>query len=272
MCRYSLILFICLLIPGHPCAAAATGDTAAVNLNGNDQGRVFEGIGGLSAGAGARLLIDYPEPQRSELLDFLFKPNFGASLHHLKVEIGGDVNSTEGSEPSHARTREEFEHPRRESFDRGYEWWLMREAKKRNPKIFLDVLQWGAPDWIGDKDFPDSGDASALAWDKRIPRNRKKFYTQDNANFIASFINGARKYHGLDINYCGIWNECPMSDIWDGPRLDVPWIKVLRKTLDNHGLSKVGIIACDSDGGKDPRPWRITEFMEKDADLKNAIY
>ncbi len=34
------------------------------------------------------LLVDYVEPQRSEVLDYLFKPNFGASLQILKVEIG----------------------------------------------------------------------------------------------------------------------------------------------------------------------------------------
>ncbi len=126
-------------------AQAVIGRAETVTLDGRGPGRTFEGIGGLSAGAGTRLLFDYPEPQRSQVLDFLFKPNYGASLHHLKVEIGGDVNSSEGTEPSHARTREEFEHPRPEYFDRGYEWWLMREAKKRNPNIYLDVLQWGAP-------------------------------------------------------------------------------------------------------------------------------
>ena len=49
----------------------------------------FEGIGGLSAGASSRLLFDYPEPQRSDILDLLFKPFEGASLDILKVEIGG---------------------------------------------------------------------------------------------------------------------------------------------------------------------------------------
>ena len=71
------------------------------------------------------------------------------------------------------RGREEFEHPQPEQFHRGYEWWLMREAKKRNPNIYLDALQWGVPDWIGDKDFPDAGNANDMAWDKRIVRNRK---------------------------------------------------------------------------------------------------
>lgn len=48
------------------------------------------------AGATTRLLIDYPTQQRDEVLDYLFKPNFGASLHVLKVEIGGDSQSTDG--------------------------------------------------------------------------------------------------------------------------------------------------------------------------------
>ncbi len=44
------------------------------------------GIGAISGGgATSRLLVSYPEPQLSELLDLLFKPNYAASLHILKV-------------------------------------------------------------------------------------------------------------------------------------------------------------------------------------------
>ena len=57
----------------------------------------FDGIGGLSGGGGAtsRFLPNYLEPSRSQILDFLFKPGFGASFHILKVEIGGGGQSTE---------------------------------------------------------------------------------------------------------------------------------------------------------------------------------
>ena len=166
-------------------------------------GRAFEGVGALSAGASSRLLYDYPEPQRTDILDYLFKPNFGASMHHLKVEIGGDVNSTDGSEPSHAITREEFEKPKPEYFFRGYEWWLMKEAKKRNPDIILEGLQWGAPGWIGNGNF----------------------FSEDNAEFISAWIRGMKKYHDLDIDYVGIWNE---------RKSDVKYIKMLRKVLDRN--------------------------------------
>ncbi len=77
---------------------------ATVVLDGANKGRIFDGLGAASAGASSRLLIDYPEPQRSQILDYLFKPGYGAALQHLKVEICADVNSTDGSEPSHIRT------------------------------------------------------------------------------------------------------------------------------------------------------------------------
>ncbi|TRY99061.1 hypothetical protein DNTS_002219 [Danionella cerebrum] len=58
-------------------------------------GRTFDGIGGLSGGgATSRLLVNYAEPYRGQILDYLFKAKFGASLQILKVEIGGDAQTT----------------------------------------------------------------------------------------------------------------------------------------------------------------------------------
>src|SRR5690349_5180418 len=85
------------------------GQQTEIVLDGNSTGRVFDGLGALSAGASSRLLIDYPEPQRSQILDYLFKPGYGAALQHLKVEIGADVNSTDGSEPSSMRTSSDYD-------------------------------------------------------------------------------------------------------------------------------------------------------------------
>ena len=68
------------------CAAVTLGADLVVDRSG--AANTFDGIGGLSGGgATTRLLIDYKEPQRSQVLDYLFKPNFGASLQILKVEI-----------------------------------------------------------------------------------------------------------------------------------------------------------------------------------------
>ena len=45
------------------------------NIDLSEKGRLFNGIGGLSAGASSRLLIDYSEPYRSQILDYLFLPS-----------------------------------------------------------------------------------------------------------------------------------------------------------------------------------------------------
>ncbi len=240
MYSLAMIVVACILL-ALPCRTDAASDVT-ISLDGNGPGRVFDGIGGLSAGANSRLLIDYPEPQRSQILDFLFKPNFGASLQVLKVEIGGAMNSTWGSEPTHACTRDEFDHPKAEYYDRGYEWWLMEEAKKRNPDIILESLQWGAPGWIGGG----------------------QYYSQDDIDYIAKFIRGARDYHGLTINYQGILNE-------DSERAKhkSEWIKALRKALDENGLQQVKLVATDSVGD---RAWDIVNEFASDPELEKAIY
>jgi hypothetical protein len=75
-----LISFLCL----------SSAQAISITLDGTTALHRFDGHGALSAGASSRLLWDYPEPQRSEVLDFLFKPNFGAMMSILKVEVGGD--------------------------------------------------------------------------------------------------------------------------------------------------------------------------------------
>ena len=57
-------------------------------LDGAAVAQIYDGHGALSAGASSRLLIDYDEPARSDILDLLFKPNSGAAMHMIKVEIG----------------------------------------------------------------------------------------------------------------------------------------------------------------------------------------
>jgi|EP01047_Picozoa_sp_COSAG01_P031771 hypothetical protein len=74
----------------------------------------FDGIGAISGGgATSKLLGAYPEKQRNEVLDLLFKPGWAASLSVLKVEVGGDGQATEGTESSHMHT------PTDEAYDRG---------------------------------------------------------------------------------------------------------------------------------------------------------
>ena len=131
-------------------SALAVDSAAAIPLDGNAPFEIYDGHGGLSAGASSRLLLDYAEPQRSEILDYLFKPSFGASLHVNKIEIGGDTQSTDGTEASYKHFREEVPQC---GIERGYEMWLVSESLKRNPDIQTYLLSWGVPRWVGNGSY-----------------------------------------------------------------------------------------------------------------------
>ncbi len=225
----SLFLGLAAAIPAVPCHA----QDKAVVIDGQSKGRVFEGLGALSAGASTRLLVDYPEPQRSQILDYLFKPGYGAELQHLKVEVGGDVNSTDGSEPSHMRSRSDH------NYTRGYEWWLMVEAHKRNPNIILDILPWGAPGWVGNG----------------------KLYSHDMAEYTADFIEAARKEYGLKISYAGIWNE---------KVYDADYLKELHRVLKRHHLD-TKVVCCDEYPGEGTGQWAIADALKTDPALNAAV-
>ena len=189
----------------------ARADAALIQLNGTDTGRIFDGIGGLSAGASSRLLIDYPAKQRDEILDFLFKPDFGAALQINKVEIGGDCNSTDGSEPSHMHAADD------QNYSRGYEWWLMQESKKRNPHEKLYGLEWGTPGWINP--------------------NKNDTWTQDNVTYLLNWLRHAKSDYGLTMDYLGGWNERGYNK---------PWYENFRAALSRSGFAAVKLVAADS--------------------------
>ena len=238
MRRYLIFL---LFVAGISGISAQT----VIRIDRGSSGLEFEGIGAVSAGASSRLLIDYPEPYRSDILDFLFKPHFGASLQHFKFELGGDINSTCGTEPSHARTRQEMQNPVRFYFERGYEWWLAREALKRNRNMIFDILQWGAPGWF------DGG-----------------FYSMDNAEYLASYIKGMKRYHNIDIAYCGLWNEKHIPDLSRNYA-----VNILRPVLDKNGLKKVKIVGNDMycSSPEHHEPWSYARELLNDSILKENI-
>lgn len=207
--------------------AAQAATTTAIAVNGADTGRTFDGIGAISGGGGnSRLLTDYPGPERDQILDYLFTPNYGASLQILKVEIGGDTNSTDGSESSIEHTSGAVD------CNTGYEWWLMEQAKARNPNIKLYGLAWGAPGWIGGGNF----------------------WSTDMINYLLSWL-GCAASHGLTINYLGGWNERGYN---------IGWYENLRTALNNAGYGAVQIVGADSD-------WSIANDMVSNATFDNAI-
>jgi galactosylceramidase len=224
-----------LIAAAMGCGAALAWTAMAdqtIGIDGAKTSRQFDGVGGVSGGGATSVLLkDYPEPQRSQILDFLFKPNFGASMSALFVEIGGDGNSTQGSELSHMHARND------ENYSRGYEWWLMKEAKDRNPALTLDGVAWGCPNWVG----------------------QNNFWSQDMADYYAKWIKGLKSSYGLDFDAIGCRNE---------KGVNTDFVKKLRATLDANGLAQVRIHGFDN-WQKDK--WNWCTNMEADADLRKAV-
>jgi len=221
------------LVAGASNLFAQGASSQTLVLDGRAPGKLFEGVGAVSGGGGTSVLLkDYPEPQRSQILDLLFKPNFAASMQTFYVEIGSDGNATQGSEPTHMRSRGD------ENYKRGYEWWLMVEAKRRNPAITLDACAWGCPGWVGNGEF----------------------WSQDMRDYYVKWIKGLKANYGLELDAVGCRNERGSV---------TSWVKPFRKDLDANGLSKVRIHAFDNPGNEHMWDW-IPE-LNTDKELAAAV-
>jgi galactosylceramidase len=207
-----LLLLHCCISNAQKQKANSSTDsipTQVVQLKGDAGGKRFDGIGAVNGGGATSVLLkDYPEPQRSQILDLLYKPKFGASVSTLLVEIPGDGNSTQGSMPSHMHTRDDL------NYSRGYTWWILREARKRNPHLTLDGTAWSAPGWVGNG----------------------KFWSQDAADYYVKWLQGLRNVYGLELDAIGCRNE---------KGVDYDFAKMLRTTLNANGFGKTKVHAFD---------------------------
>lgn len=210
-----------------------TADTPrSIELRSGPRDRRFDGIGAVNGGgATSALFKDYPEPQRSQILDLVFAPRFGASVSTMLVEVPGDGNATQGSMPSHMHTRDDL------ATHRGYTWWIMREAKRRNPAISLDAVAWGAPGWIGDGEY----------------------WSQDMADYYVSWLEILRDVHGLGLDAIGCRNEKGVS---------IEFAKRLKATLDKAGFGSIALHAFDN---WQPDKFDFIEDLKRDPEAAAAV-
>ena len=210
--------------------ASLMAQPQTIRISSQSTGKTFDGIGIVNGGGATSVLLkDYPEQQRSEIMDLVFKPKFGASVSTLLVEVPGDGNSTQGSMPSHSHYRGDS------NFLRGYTWWVMSEAKRRNPKLSLDATAWSAPAWVG------------------------SFWSKDMVDYYVSWLSGLREVYGLELDAIGCHNE-------KGTNYD--FAKMLRKAMNERGFRNVRLHAFDNwgDGKMD-----FLKDMQNDAELREAI-
>ncbi len=238
---------VLIALAGLPVAAAAQ-DAQTIELRGDAGGSRFDGIGVVEGGGGTGVLLkDYPEPQRTQILDLVFKPKFGASVSALYVEIPGDGNATQGSMPSHRHTRDDL------NYGRGYLWWEMAEAKTRNPALTLDGAAWSAPGWIGTK-----GTLFAQSTGKDY-KGDANFFSQDTIDYYISWLKGAQQ-RGLAFDAIGVRNEKGAS---------YEFAKAFRASLNANGFGEVKLHGFDN--WPDPWKFKFVAEMAKDKALRDSL-
>ena len=199
-------------------------------LNGSAPGLRYDGYWAMAVNGAARLLFEYPEPVRTQLLDLFFVPRGkGTAWQALKVEIGGDVESSYGSMTSYMHTPTVSD----ASFKRGVIWWLIAEARKRNPTLPLAALSCGMPWWVGNG----------------------KTLSKGGAKYHVDWLLGAKLHHNLTFDFIGIWNEAPWT---------AEYILELRSQLDRAGLHATKIMAADGDTS-------VIKAAQQNATLADAI-
>jgi len=175
-------------------------------------------VGAQSTAGSARLLIDYAQPERDAVLDLLFKPQFGASLQHLKVEIGGDGQISCGAEASGQRGGGSGA---ADWGAAGYEGWLMAEAKKRSPDLALLGLVYAWPAWVNPN--------GSSPWASPA--------TEANAAaYVTAWVQGMHAAHNLSIDWVGLWNEREYTQ---------SYVFTLRAALDAAGFAGTQIVGSD---------------------------
>lgn len=198
----------------------------------------YRGAGMVSGNNSSRLLLDYKaeHPEAYEqILEYMFGKE-GIGITHLKVEMGADINSSSGTEPSVMRTEDE-----KADVTRGAAYQLAADAKKINPDLTLDMLWWSEPKWIS-----DAADVYAA---------RYKWYKNT--------LDAAYETYGLEFDY--------VSAVQNERGADLEWVKYLSSHLKSekdtpYDYSKIKIV-----GGEEVCTWGFADRMYEDSELMDAV-
>ena len=142
-----------VILPACAETAETEADPLNIVINGGNantlENMLYRGVGMVSGNNSSRLLLDYKAENPDaywEIMNYIFGKN-GLEVAHLKLEMGSDINSSSGTEPSVMRSEDETA-----DVTRGAGYQLAADAKTINPDLTLDMLWWSEPRWISDSD------------------------------------------------------------------------------------------------------------------------
>ena len=234
-----------------PAYAAADSNVHEITVDGDviDPVNTFRGFGAVTCNNTSRLLMDYKEEHPDkywEMMELLFNPEKGAGLNHIKVEMGGDVNSSSGTEPATMRSPEE-----EANVLRGAGWHFAADAKTINPDITVEILRWGEPKWtqegIGYETSENPKYEARYQWYKKTIDAVYDEYGYE-INYVSPGQNERRRDYGDNtawIKYCA--NRLNEDAEKEDARYDYSQIQIV--AADTHSNSKdiAGRMLSDSE-------------------------
>lgn len=217
-------------------------DGSTVNM---DAGTVYRGLGAITGNNSSRLLMDYKAKNPKaywEIMNLLFKPDYGAGLTHVKIEFGTDVNSSSGTEPSIMRSKDE-----EADVTRGAGFMFAADALSINPDISVDLLRWGEPKWVTDA-FSVSQENGFKA--------RYKWYK--------AALDKAYNTYGIKFTHIS-------ADANEAAKVDTDWIiyfadRLEKETDERYDYGAIKIVASD-----EICSWAIAKEMTNNEKLRDAV-
>ncbi len=228
----------------------AEGITKTITIDGSnvDKYNRFKGFGTVTANNTSRLLLDYKEENPNEyweMMNKLFNKDTGAGLTHVKVELGGDVNSSSGTEPATMRYADEPA-----NVLRGAGFQFAADAKSINPDITTEILRWGEPRW--------SWNGAA----NNEYENRYQWYKQT--------IDAVYNEYGFKLDYVGIsQNERAQNN---NGKNEIEWLKYFTSKIKiepNYDSDYKDIKLVAADGYRDTAT--ISRTLLNNPDLIDEI-
>ncbi|WP_257535958.1 S-layer protein [Metabacillus litoralis] len=200
-CIASMLLGSVVFMNNNEAKAEEITKTITIDGTKVDEHNRFKGFGTVTANNTSRLMLDYKEEHPKEyweIMNKLFNKDTGAGLAHVKVELGGDVNSSSGTEPATMRYEDEPA-----NVLRGAGFQFAADAKSINEDITVEILRWGEPrfSWNG----ASKGDYE----------NRYQWYKQT--------IDAVYEEYGFKLDYVGIsQNERAQNN---NGKIELEWLK-----------------------------------------------
>ncbi|MCZ8519415.1 MULTISPECIES: S-layer protein [Paenibacillus] len=248
LCVTSMLFGSFLLMDTKESKAEALTKTITIDGKKVDTYNRFKGFGTVTANNTSRLLLDYKEENPKaywEIMNKLFNTKTGAGLTHVKVELGGDVNSSSGTEPATMRYADE---PANVLRGAGFEF--AADAKSINPDLTTEILRWGEPRWTWNG-------AAGNEYE-----NRYQWYKQT--------IDAVYKEYGFRIDYVGIsQNERAANN---NGKIEVEWLKYFTSQIKkepNYDSDYKEIKLVAADGYRDTAA--ISRTLLENPDLIDEI-